>query len=534
MIKNYIYKFSIIFVLSLIFGGLNIAILAYINKFILNLTEPNLKIMLFFAALILFFFIATFFIRVVITKINNIIIYELRVKFVLKVLNTKMIFDENKPKILASLSKDIGSISNGFMRLSDAVQGFVLVILSLAYFYYLSKEMFLFVFLWFGLIFVLTYIFIGKARSSYASSRKFDDDLYKSYETLLGGFRELRISKKREDSFLATFFQEATSQKNANIKAEIYGNLSSNFLNVMMLFGIGFIMFLSLGLGVSDFKTATTISLSMMFLRAPFMMAVSSIPSILVALISIKKIKELKFDEIKESFGNKTAMKWNRLFLKDIDFAYLDKKILNGLSLTIKKDKIIFLVGKNGSGKSTLFSILCGLLTPQRGEIWIDEKRLCDEDLRAFQNSIAVVFSDFFLFGEILNCDESFIDFWLEKLKLKDKFNLNLEKNSFKFSSFNLSTGQKKRLALLEVLALEKDFLMLDEFGADQDPEFREYFYKEILPFLKNKGVGIFAISHDDRYFKFADEIYKMSDGKALQIKWVPRPPKFLKLIFQS
>ena len=520
MIKNYIYKFGIIFILSLFFSAFNIVILAFINKFILSLEEANYTILVSFVGLLVLFFIATYFVRFAVARINNGVIYDLRVRFVLRVLNTKMIFDENKPKILASLSKDINNISNGFMRLSDAVQGFILVILSFFYFFYLSSEIAIFVTFWFICIGIIVFIFINKAKTHFISSRKFDDLLYKSYELLLAGFKELRINQNRQKSFLNSFLQEANLQKTANTKAEIYANLSSNFLNVMMLGGIGIVMFLSLGLNLTDFKTATTVCLSMMFLRAPFMMAVSSVPSILMANISLKKVKDLNLVKFESINPNKEIkpFKWNEICLKNISFSYFNKDVLNGLNLTIKKGETLFLIGENGSGKSTLFLILCGLLTPKSGEILIDDKKLNDENLSSFQNSLSVDFNDFYLFGEILTCDEKFINFWCEKLKLSDKVELNLEKNSFKFSSFNLSTGQKKRLALLEVLALQKDFLMLDEFAADQDPEFREYFYKEILPLLKSFGVSIFAISHDDRFFKFADKIYEMDGGKIIKL----------------
>ena len=169
MIKNYIYKFGIIFILSLFFSAFNIVILAFINKFILSLEEANYTILVSFVGLLVLFFIATYFVRFAVARINNGVIYDLRVRFVLRVLNTKMIFDENKPKILSSLSKDINNISNGFMRLSDAVQGFILVILSFFYFFYLSSEIAIFVTFWFFCIGIIVFIFINKAKTHFIS-----------------------------------------------------------------------------------------------------------------------------------------------------------------------------------------------------------------------------------------------------------------------------------------------------------------------------------------------------------------------------
>ncbi|MBQ7271513.1 MAG: ATP-binding cassette domain-containing protein, partial [Campylobacter sp.] len=88
-----------------------------------------------------------------------------------------------------------------------------------------------------------------------------------------------------------------------------------------------------------------------------------------------------------------------------------------------------------------------------------------------------------------------------------------------KFSTTNLSSGQRKRLAMVSTLLENNKFLMLDEWAADQDPVFRKQFYEEILGTLKAKGYTIFAISHDDRYFEYADKIYKMKNGEISRLK---------------
>lgn len=520
MKKRYIYKFLIIFILSLFYSAFNIGILAYINKFILRLDSANLIILVGFLVLLILFFISLYVVAKVISTINNSLVYELRVRFVNRVLHTKMIFDEKKPKILASLSKDITNISNGFMRLGDILQGLMILILSLFYFSYLSLKLAIFIGVWFIIVGVVMFYFINQARISYILSRKYDDVLYKNYEELLAGFKELRISQNRQDRFLEKFLNSANIQKDANINAEVKGNIARNFLNVMILGGIGMVMYLSLGLGVASFETATTLSLSIMFLRTPFIMMISSLPSVLVANISLKKVKELdliKFEDIDFSIKT-TPLSWKKLEFKDISFKYDKNLVLDRINLTIKKGETIFLIGKNGSGKSTLFLLMCGLLKPSSGEILVDGKALDSSNLARFQNSLSVVFADFYLFSEILNSDKKIINYWIKVLRLEDRIKFNIEENRVKFSDLNLSTGQKKRLALLENLIENRDFLMLDEFAADQDPEFREHFYTHILPLLKSKNISVFAISHDDKYFDMADKIYKIENGNLKQI----------------
>jgi putative ATP-binding cassette transporter len=82
------------------------------------------------------------------------------------------------------------------------------------------------------------------------------------------------------------------------------------------------------------------------------------------------------------------------------------------------------------------------------------------------------------------------------------------------FSTTDLSTGQRKRLALISALMENKPILVMDEWAADQDPYFRRKFYTEIVPQLKQDGLTIVAITHDDRYYHCADKVYKMEEGR--------------------
>lgn len=76
-----------------------------------------------------------------------------------------------------------------------------------------------------------------------------------------------------------------------------------------------------------------------------------------------------------------------------------------------------------------------------------------------------------------------------------------------------MSAGQSKRVALLLAMAEKRDILFLDEWAAEQDPQFRRYFYRELLPWLKQLGKTLLIISHDDDYFDVADRVYAMQQG---------------------
>lgn len=83
-----------------------------------------------------------------------------------------------------------------------------------------------------------------------------------------------------------------------------------------------------------------------------------------------------------------------------------------------------------------------------------------------------------------------------------------------KFSTINLSGGQRKRLALIVSYLEDRPIFLFDEWAADQDPVFKRVFYTELLPDLKGRGKTVIVITHDDAYFSCADRLIKVVDGR--------------------
>jgi putative ATP-binding cassette transporter len=189
---------------------------------------------------------------------------------------------------------------------------------------------------------------------------------------------------------------------------------------------------------------------------------------------------------------------------------------LGPVSLEARSGRILFIVGGNGSGKSSLAKILTGLYRPTGGQVLVDGKRIEPE---ALGELVSVVFADFYLFPRLYDVSlagkEALVEQHLELLRLKNKVTLD-DKG---FSTLDLSTGQRKRLALLKCFLEDRPILLFDEWAADQDPEFRHTFYHELLPALRQRGKLIIAITHDDRYFDLADQIVRLELGQLSHIK---------------
>jgi putative ATP-binding cassette transporter len=159
------------------------------------------------------------------------------------------------------------------------------------------------------------------------------------------------------------------------------------------------------------------------------------------------------------------------------------------------------------------------LYQPKSGEILIDGDILKAEQWNEYRQLFSAIFSDFHVFRQLIDgqgedANQAEIDEWLKRLGMDDK--VTTENN--RLSAVDFSQGQKKRLALLMAVLEKRDCLLLDEWAADQDPQFRHFFYNQLLPLLAKQGKTIIAITHDDHYFDGADRILKMDEGRLLEL----------------
>jgi putative ATP-binding cassette transporter len=100
---------------------------------------------------------------------------------------------------------------------------------------------------------------------------------------------------------------------------------------------------------------------------------------------------------------------------------------------------------------------------------------------------------------------------WLEALELAGVVHVR----DGALSSVDLSRGQRKRLALLTALLEDRPIYVFDEWAADQDPHFKQVFYRQLLPELRARGKAVVVISHDDRFFDIADRLIELDGGQA-------------------
>jgi putative ATP-binding cassette transporter len=165
----------------------------------------------------------------------------------------------------------------------------------------------------------------------------------------------------------------------------------------------------------------------------------------------------------------------------------------------LQSGELVFLTGGNGSGKSTLLLLLAGLYPPDSGEITLDGVPVNDDTRNEYRALISGIFFDYHLFRRlygIADLDPAELDRLLRQFRLESKTDVS----NGEFRTLDLSGGQRRRLALVISLIEKRPILLLDEWTAEQDPEFRKKFYEELLPGIMQAGATVVVITHDDRY----------------------------------
>jgi len=192
---------------------------------------------------------------------------------------------------------------------------------------------------------------------------------------------------------------------------------------------------------------------------------------------------------------------------------------LGPMNLTFRPGELVFIVGGNGSGKSTLAKIIIGLYPPESGEIRLDGRNIANANRDDYRQLFSAVFSDFYVFESLLGLSAANLDAQAQHFLTELHLDHKVKVRDGKLSRVDLSQGQRKRLALLTAYLEDRPYYLFDEWASDQDPQFMEIFYRQILPDLKERGKAVVVITHDDRYFSVADRVIKLDYGKLVHDK---------------
>jgi putative pyoverdin transport system ATP-binding/permease protein len=511
-------------------GGCSTLLLAQINQGINSNTLQSDRLLIGFVSLVFITILTSILAQYLLVKLSQSAIYKLRLSLSQKILASPLRNLEKlgASKLLATLTKDINSISDAVLAIPFLCINLALIIGCLIYLAWLSRSVFLTTIAVLIIGILSIQLLVKKAYKLFELAREIEDKLFKNFRAITEGTKELKLNRDRRDVFLANELEvNAAESQQANINsmaiiAIAYGNSQLLFF---LLYGL-------LIFALPQFKPIESSILSgyvitLTYLMRPFESIFEILPSISQASVALKKIDILGLSlvdkaEILAITSNHNLTFEHSLELKNVTHTYYREQeesnfTLESINLTFYPQEIIFIIGGNGSGKSTLGKIIAGLYIPEAGEILVDGKLITEVNRESYRQLFAAVFADFYLFESLLGVGEDNINLqtqnYLKKLQLEKKVTIEFGK----FSTIELSQGQRKRLALLTAYLEDRPIYLFDEWAAEQDPYFREIFYQQLLPELKQRGKTVIVITHDDRYFHLADRLIKLDYGRIIK-----------------
>jgi putative ATP-binding cassette transporter len=427
-------------------------------------------------------------------------------------------------RLLAALTNDVGDIVTALTTIPTLVMNATIVLGCLAYLAWLSWSLLLIV-LAFMVLGILAYqLPIRKAQHYFALRRQSWDALFRHFRGLTEGIKELKLHRTRQQSFFTNLLAKSSHERmEHSVRGSNLYAIAASWSQLIFFILLGLLLFGSSGLVHVPANVLTGYTLSILYILTPIEVILNVLPHLARAQVAIQAVESLgvsladnREPEAAAELGNGT---WQRLDLTGVTHNYRREEeeesfVLGPVDLTLRRGELVFLVGGNGSGKTTLAKLLVGLYAPQSGEVRLDGKPLDATNLESYRALFSVVFSDFYLFESLLGLESPNLDErareYLTDLHLAHK----LQVKDGKLSTLALSQGQRKRLALLTAYLEDRPIYLFDEWAADQDPLFKELFYRKLLPDLKQRGKTVIVISHDDGYYSVADRIVRLSEGK--------------------
>jgi len=527
----------------LIFSGVsglaNALLLAIINTAAENssINESNgMFLILFVITFSLFLFTNKYIIErsnaIAVTIINRI---RIRVANKIRCIDLKTFEELGKDLLYTRLTQDANTLSQMAPMMIRVCQSSIMLCFSIIYILIVSPVAFLVVIMAIGAGIALYWWKRKKIERDIKEANEKELDFFRILNDMVSGFKEIKVNQKKSDDLFDEYKEIGQATQELKIGT---GNDMAIVISASQTFFyslIGIITFILPVFIDSHSDVVIKLTAAILFIIGPLDTVVGSMPTFSRAQHAANQIQEME-EQMEEKLDPELAEKLKQnitdiasqdevpfkesLKLNNLEFNYHSENgfRVGPINLTIPKGELLFVVGGNGSGKSTLLNLLTGLYYPNSGHIEVDGEKIYPSNYQKFRNLFSVVFTEFHLFEKLYglkDVDQQWVDEFIRLMRLEDKTTFNGKG----FSSVNLSTGQRKRLALIVTYLENSELLVFDEVAADQDPEFRKYFYETLLPEMKKNGKTVIAVTHDDHYFHIADRVVKMEYGKMVSFR---------------
>lgn len=423
-------------------------------------------------------------------------------------------------RLIAALDRDVGTISAFTFSIASTAVAASILIGCFVYLAVLSPSLALVAALAACLDATVQVLAGRRASAAFDVARSGYDDLQKQYGVIIAAAKDLRVDRTRRLSVRNGALHGAIDRIKERFTRATTLYFSAKAANSAIFFATLLIVIAS---GTALGMTGATLSgfvLVLIFIRGPTDQIVSSAPLIAEAVVSLRRIAALTGDLCGDEEGLLDGGPPPAIAPAPITLSGLvhtfpaddgEGFTVGPIDLVIQPGEVLFISGANGSGKTTLIKLLLGLLPPSAGALRYGDRPVTAATRDAYRQAFSVIFFDYFLFDQVIGAPDAAVRPWLRRLEIDHKVRFA---DGMFGGTDALSTGQRKRLALIHVLLSDRPVVVLDEWAADQDPVFRAVFYHELIPALRQQGKTLVVVSHDDRYFAAADRVLTLSDGR--------------------
>jgi putative ATP-binding cassette transporter len=509
-------------VLGVTAGGIGAALIAQVNSALRH--GASTALVWVFASLCVLRLFSGLLVQIQLHELAQRSIHELRMKLSEAVLGAPLRELEKigTSRLISVLTNDVEAIADGGHSLAAVLAQVAFVLACAGYLCWLSVPAFAVLVVAFLAGLAVQRWLDRQGLAYFKLGRKARDVMFAGFRGITEGSKELKLHASRRERFLAheIVAPARTYRRHYLVGAGLLAATRQWFSLVFMLL-VGILLFAWPQIRPSDSPVIVSYVLTVLYVQSTIegMLMQSAWLAMGTDALSSLESLGLSLEAAPPTPEVGAVSAYGTIALRGVTHEYQGEGgdgnfTLGPVDLTVRPGEIVFVVGGNGSGKSTLVKLLTGLYAPQSGEILLDGRPVTDATRAAYRQLFSAVFSDWYLFDRLYGIDPNAtrtdIERYLHELKLATKVQV---RNGI-FSTTALSQGQRKRLMLLTAYLEDRPLYVFDEWASDQDPAFKKVFYTQIVKGLKERGKTVIVVSHDDRYFKIADRLVWLVDGK--------------------
>ena len=504
------------------------------EDFFFNKLEVNFQLYYLLIFLVLLYFFKNIF-YLYLTYIKKKFLSDIQINFSSRIFTSylrqdyEFFLNNQKPQII----RNLGLLAEYIATLENFINIVIEILILGIVFFLIFYNSFLtgvyVVFLSITFIFLFLKIFKNRLKKYGELINLYNEKILNNYLDSLGSIKDI-ILRKKHNYFAENFYKNISSQANTLIKSGMLTELPRILIEIILITGLSSLIFLLIT-SSQDFKD-TFIKLS--FIIALILRAVPSVTRIVYqgsGLYSkvdtlkrvnalIEELKHLRPEKIKPE-----QLVFNNIILKNVSYNYSSNAkniIFRNFNLNIKKNEAIGILGRSGAGKSTLLDIICGILYPTEGGIFLDDRLLSKDLISSWYNNISYISQKNYLLNASIAQNIAFAED-------QEKIDENLVCESIKFSRLtefvaklkngintnigedgkNISGGQRQRIFIARAIYQNSSIIILDEATTGLDKVMEE----DIMNDIKNNFYGkktLIISTHNEKNLVFCNKIIKL------------------------